>query len=512
MRREATQLVAQITMRIAIGGFQHETNTFAPSKATFDDFVRGRSWPPLAQGDEIFERSAGINVPIAGFIERLRKTTHQLIPTAWAGTSPSAHVTRDAFERIADMIVTRLRAALPLDAVYLDLHGAMVAEHFDDGEGELLARVRRVVGSDIPVVASLDLHANVTRRMVEHCDALIAYRTYPHVDMAETGERAAHFLLARLQGLGRPHVALRPLPFLIPLQTQSTMLEPAQSIYAQLAKLDGGTVDTLSFTPGFPAADFPECGPAVIAYGRSADAAAHVADRLRQIIEALESEFDTPVYTPEEGVRRAIAIARNATRPVVIADTQDNPGAGGNSDTTGMLRALVGANAQRAAIGLMVDPEAALAAHAAGEGATIEIGLGGKSRIPGDAPFHARFSVEKLAQGRFTCAGPFYRGVRMNLGPCARLAIGGVRIVVASDKPQMADQEMFRFIGIQPTREAILVNKSSVHFRADFAPIAEEILVCKAPGPMLADTSDFPWTNLAPGIRLKPNGARFTRS
>ena len=498
-------------MKIAIGGFQHETNTFAPSKATFDDFVRGRSWPPLAQGDEIFERSQGINVPIAGFIERLRKTTHRLIPTAWAGTSPSAHVTRNAFERIAELILRSLREAAPVDAVYLDLHGAMVAEHLDDGEGELLARVRQAVGPTIPVVASLDLHANVTRQMVEHADALIAYRTYPHIDMAETGERAAHFLLARLAGLSRPHAALRPLPFLIPLQTQSTMLEPAQSIYARLAKMEGGAIDTLSFAPGFPAADFPECGPTVLAYGRSAKAAAQSAQVLRAFIEALESEFDTPVYTPEDGVRRAIAIAGNASRPVVIADTQDNPGAGGNSDTTGMLRALVGANAQRAAIGLMVDPEAALAAHAVGEGASIAIGLGGKSNIAGDAPFHARFAVEKLAEGRFTCTGPFYRGVRMNLGPCACLRLGGVRIVVASDKPQMADREMYRFIGIEPAREAILVNKSSVHFRADFADIAEQILVCKAPGPMLADPSDFPWRNLAPGIRLKPNGRTFVR-
>lgn len=498
-------------MNIAIGGFQHETNTFAPSKATFDDFVRGRSWPPLAQGDEIFERSEGINVPIAGFIERLRKTTHRLVPTAWAGTSPSAHVTRDAFERICEMIVSRLRSAGRIDAVYLDLHGAMVAEHVDDGEGELLERVRAVVGADIPVVASLDLHANVTRRMVKHADALIAYRTYPHVDMAETGERAAHFLLARLEGLSRPHAVLEPLSFLIPLQTQSTMLEPGQSIYAHLAKMEGGGIDTLSFTPGFPAADFPECGPAVFAYGRSAETAQRAAQALREHIEALESEFDTPVYTPEEGVRRAIAIARNATRPVVIADTQDNPGAGGNSDTTGMLRALVGANAQRAAIGLIVDPETALAAHAVGEGASLEVGVGGKSNIPGDAPFHARFTVERLTEGKFTCTGPFYRGVRMNLGPCACLRIGGVRVVVASDKPQMADQEMYRFIGIEPTREAILVNKSSVHFRADFAPIAQEILVCKAPGPMLADPSDFPWRNLKPGIRLKPNGPRFGR-
>jgi microcystin degradation protein MlrC len=496
-------------MRIAIGGFQHETNTFAPSKATFDDFLRGRGWPPLAQGDEIFERCAGMNVPIAGFVERMRKTTHQLVPTAWAGTSPSAHVTRDAFERVAEMILSRLRAAGPLDAVCLDLHGAMVAEHVDDGEGELLARVRDLLGREIPLVASLDLHANVTRRMVEHADALIAYRTYPHIDMAETGERAAHFLLNRLQGLGRPHAALRRLPFLIPLQTQSTMLEPAQSIYAQLAKMDGGALDSLSFTPGFPAADFPECGPVVLAYGRSAQAAGETAEALRASIERLEGEFDAPVYTPEEGVRRAIAIAANATRPVVIADTQDNPGAGGNSDTTGMLRALVGASAQRASIGLIVDPQAALAAHSVGIGSSIELGLGGKSNVLGDAPFHGRFAVEKLSEGRFTCTGPFYRGAHLNLGPSACLRIGGVRIVVASDKPQMADQEMYRFIGIEPSREAILVNKSSVHFRADFASIAQEILVCKAPGPMLADPSDFPWRNLAPGIRLKPNGRPF---
>jgi len=247
------------------------------------------------------------------------------------------------------------------------------------------------------------------------------------------------------------------------------------------------------------------------AYGQSAEAAAHAADELRASIEALEAEFDFPVYTPEEGVRCATAIAARAQRPVVIADTQDNPGAGGNSDTTGMLRVLVGANAQRAAFGLMVDREAALAAHAAGQGGSIEIALGGKSRIPGDTPYQGRFVVERLSEGRFTCTGPFYRGARMNVGPSACLRIGGVRVVVASEKPQMADLEMYRFIGIEPTQQAILVNKSSVHFRADFAPIAEEILLCKAPGPMLADTSDFPWKNLAPGIRLKPCGRAFVR-
>jgi microcystin degradation protein MlrC len=496
-------------MRIAFGGFQHETNTFAPSKATFDAFSRGGGWPPLCQGSDIFDAVAGINLPVTGFIEGMKASRHTLVPTAWAAASPSAHVTRDAYERIAAMIVERLKTAGSLDAVYLDLHGAMVAEHFDDGEGELLERVRRVVGREMPVVVSLDLHANVTRRMVENTDILIAYRTYPHVDMAETGERAAAFLLRRLKGMPRPHVSVRRVPFLIPLISQCTMLEPTRAVYERLAELETPAITSLSFTPGFPAADFPECGPVVLAYAEDRNAAATAADALRQTVESYESNFDFPVLSPEEGVRRAMAIAQRARKPVVIADTQDNPGAGGNSDTTGMLRALVALNAQRAALGLMVDREAAAKAHGAGQGASIDLALGGKSNIPGDAPFHGRFVVERLADGKFTCKGPFYRGARMTLGPSACLRIGGVRIVVAGEKPQMADQEMYRFVGIEPTTQGILVNKSSVHFRADFTPIAEEIIVCKAPGPMLADPGDFPWKNLAPGLKVKPNGRVF---
>jgi microcystin degradation protein MlrC len=499
-------------MRIAIGGFQHETNTFAPSKATFEEFARGGAWPPLMQGGDLFDGVAGINLPVAGAIEQLARTGHQLVPTAWAAASPSAHVTEEAFERIAGMIVERLQRSGKLDGVYLDLHGAMVTEHLADGEGELLARVRAVIGPEVPLVASLDLHANLTRRMVEASDLLIAYRSYPHVDMAETGARAAAVLLQRLSGLARPHVALRRVPFLIPLQAQCTMLEPAQSLYAELPRREGGSVLSVSFTPGFPAADFAECGPAVLAYAQDRESAVRAADSLRAAVEAREAEFDYPVYAPRDAVRRAMHLARRAQRPVVLADTQDNPGAGGNSDTTGMLRALVEADPRRAAIGLIADPAAARIAHAAGEGASIEIPLGGKSGIAGDEPFHARFAVERLSDGRFTCTGPFYRGARMAIGPAACLRIDGVRIVVASDKPQMADREMYRFVGIEPTEQMILVNKSSVHFRADFAPIAEEILVCKAPGPMLADTSEFPWRNLPAGLRTKPLGPPFGAS
>jgi len=498
-------------MRIAIGGFQHETNTFAPSKARYEDFQRDGGWPGLRRGGEILDTMVARNLPIAGFIEQMKGTRHQLVPTTWAATEPSAHVTQDAYERIATMIVEGIRDAQP-DAVYLDLHGAMVAEHQDDGEGELLERVRRIVGPQTPIVASLDLHANLTERMLACADTLVAYRTYPHVDMAETGARAAYLLARRADGMARPLVAARRIPFLIPLSSQSTDLEPTRSVYTALAGLESRDVPTLSFTPGFPAADFPECGPVVFAYGTTAGHAEAAAHALALQVQQREAAFDLEVLSPEAAVRQAMQLAERATRPVVIADTQDNPGAGGDSDTTGMLRALLGCGAQRAALGLMVDAEAARAAHTAGVGRSITLALGGKSGVAGDSPFTGTFRVEALSDGRVQCNGPFSRGANMVLGPSACLSIEGVRVVVASHKTQLADQALYRFVGIEPTAQAILVNKSSVHFRADFTPIAHQILVAAAPGPMIADPSQFHWTRLAPGIRLKPMGRAFQAS
>ena len=180
--------------RIAVGGFLHETNTFAPTKATYDDFVHGGGWPAMAFGADVLKVMRNINVGLAGFVEAAEAQGWEMVPTISCGASPSAHVTKDAYERIVKVMVDGIKAAGPLDAVYLDLHGAMVTEHLDDGEGEILARVREVIGKDLPLVVSLDLHANVTPEMVEHADALIAYRTYPHVDMADTGRAAARHL------------------------------------------------------------------------------------------------------------------------------------------------------------------------------------------------------------------------------------------------------------------------------------------------------------------------------
>ena len=491
--------------RIAIGGFLHETNTFAPSKATLDDFRSGGGAGRMVEGADVIARTESINAGIAGVIEVGREAGWELIPTLFAATSPSAHVTEEAFEVITGRIMELVAAAGPLDGVFMDLHGAMVTEHFDDGEGEFLRRLREVVGPDVPVAVTLDLHANSTALMMEKADLLETYRTYPHVDMTETGRRAGRSLAKMLGGARFPKAFLQA-PYLSAIAWQCTDMEPAKRLYALLESLvDGEAVEAMSFNMGFPAADFADCGMSISAYGTGAEAAAKT---LMDAVIAAEADFAGKVWTPEEGVAEAMRLAEGATRPVIISDTQDNPGAGADSDTTGMIKALVAAGA-KAAIGNVFDPESAAAAHAAGEGATVRLSLGSKSNWPGDAPLDAEFVVEKLSDGTFPAKGPYYLGRMMNMGPSARLRIGDVRIVVVSAKAQMADREMFRQVGIDPEDEALLVVKSSVHFRADFAPIAETILVCAAPGPMAVDPATLPWTKLRAGVRPGPFAPPF---
>jgi microcystin degradation protein MlrC len=495
---------------IAVGGMQHETNTFAPSKAEYRAFEEGGGWPPLQRGEPLFDAVAGANIPVQGAIEALRARGHTLVPLAWAAASPSAHVTRDAFERIAGDLVDRLRAAGPVDAVYLDLHGAMVCEHHDDGEGELLRRVREVVGPAVPVAASLDLHANVTRAMVALSDVLAIYRTYPHVDMAATGARAAARLDSMLSTGRRPAKRMHAFDYLTGLPSQCTFIEPARSLFELMQRLEQRHGVWLDFAPGFPMADFAECGMTVVGYGDDATALGAAMAEMVGAVEAAEPDFALELLTPDDAVARAVAVGAPGA-PVVLADTQDNTGAGGNGDTTGLLAAMIRQQAPDAVLGMLIDPPSAKRAHEAGQGATLEFALGEISGVPGHVPLAGRFTVERLADGRFTCTGPMFRGFRMTLGPMALLreVRSGVRVVLASRKCQAADQEMFRHVGIEPIRQRVVALKSSVHFRADFQPIAREVLVVRSPGPALADPADFPWKRLRRGIRMRPLGPVF---
>jgi microcystin degradation protein MlrC len=507
--------------RIAVGGFQHETNTFAPQKATWEDFERADAWPPFLRGAEMIAAVEGFNIPIAGAITTLQALGHEIVPLSWCSAPPSSYVEKDAYEKVAGWIIEDLKDKGPFDAIYLDLHGAMVAEHYEDGEGELMRRVRAVVGDGVPLVASLDYHTNMTPEMVKYSTAMVGYRTYPHIDMADTGRKAAELLDRLLKDKRMLHKAFRQIDFLIPLVWQCTLLDPAKGIFELLGEIERGTdrggapsgshnqgIVSLTHTPGFPPADIRECGPALVVYGYDKGATEAAADRLAAAIKAKEKAFAGKLWTSDEAVVEAMRLAKNATKPVILADVQDNPGTGGTSDTVGLLRALIAHKAKGAVIGMIVDPQAAEAAAEAGEGAILKRGIGAAVGFAGETPVEASWRVVKLGSGVFTGTGPFYNGAKFQIGPMALLTdeASGVSVVLACKRVQAADQEMFRHVGIEPSKVAILALKSTVHFRADFQPIAATILTVQSPGAHLTDPVDFPYRNLRRGIRLRPEG------
>jgi microcystin degradation protein MlrC len=489
--------------RIAVGGFQHETNTFATVPATYADFEAPDAWPGLTRGVALFEAVAGVNLPAAGFVQEARSLHHHLLPLTWCSAQPSGRVTRDAYERISALLLDDLRAHGAVDAVYLDLHGAMVAEHVDDADGEILRRVRDAVGPAVPIVASLDFHANLSPQMAQAATALVTYRTYPHVDMAETGARAARVMHDVLRG-ARAANHLEQADFLIPLTSQSTLAEPLQSLMAEAAAAERSPLLSVCLAPGFPAADVADCGPAVYACGTEAAAVTSTARRIAAELHRHEAEFALELFTVEQAIAQVARAATARGRPIILADTQDNPGAGGNADTMSLIKALVASGVQRVLAGVLCDPDAAARAHAAGMDATVDLALGARTGTAGETPLRARFRVRGLGDGRFTGTGPFYHGGRFELGPMALLETGGVHIAVASRKQQAADQAMFRHLGAEPADHAVLALKSSVHFRADFGPIASRIMVVEAPGPNIADPARLRFTRLRPGMRTSP--------
>ncbi len=497
-------------MHILIAGFQHETNTFAPTKADWAAFTRGDGFPSYVHGSAMQAKFMGVNMPIGGFMAYAKEQGWTVKPSGWAGASPSAHVTRDAFEKIAGIILEDA-AAKDFDAVYLDLHGAAVAEHTDDCEGELLSRLRKLLGPNIPIVVSLDSHANVTEQMIALADSITCYRTYPHIDMADTGKRAGAMLAQRVKQQRIANKVFVRLPYLLPLNSQSTMLEPAASAMALLKQIDNATGSFLNFATGFPAADFAQCGPSVWGYGDNAEAA------VRQLLQHLlkgRAHWRIQLQDADQTVKQALELAANAsTGPVVIADTQDNPGAGGDSNTTGLLHALINAGAgkrfpKQVALGLLHDPQTAQAAKQIGVGGILQRAIG-KSVNTGwagmsEPAVEQAWKVVSLSDGSVLTKGPMMRGLTVQLGTSTLLEAQGIYVCVVSGKTQLLDREYYRFLGIEPEAMKILVNKSSVHFRADFTPIASHILVAKSPGPMAADPADLPWQHLSPATDLRP--------
>ncbi|WP_417459301.1 M81 family metallopeptidase [Kordiimonas sp.] len=496
-------------MRVAIAGFQHETNSFVEGTTPFEAFVQPDAWPGMLQGAEMIAGTRRRNLPITGFIEAAEARGWQLAPLLWCSAAPSGLVERAAYGQISDDLIFRLDSAGPVDAVYLDLHGAMVAEGAPDADGMLLRRVRDLIGPDVLLVASLDFHANVSDEMVQATDALVVFRTYPHVDMADTGRRAA-CRLAQMACRSRRDTptkkALVKVPFLIPMGTQSTLEGPMAEMMARIAELEawGGAVE---FAAGFPLADVVECGPAIIGYG---DCGAASVVKLSELMAILEHKFTERLLTPDEAVS-AIEdrIYGEGCGPVILADTQDNPGCGGTGDTVGLLRSLIDADICGAVVGVLHDPRAAEKAHKAGVGAVVDVALGARHGF-GETPLAVRATVEALADGNFVGTGPFYQGCEFALGRMACLRVGDVRVVVSSVRQQAADKAMFRHVGIEPDGARVLALKSSVHYRADFGAIARACLTVVSPGANVADLSQLSYTALRGDVRIA-GGRKITR-
>jgi microcystin degradation protein MlrC len=513
-------------MRIFIAGYQHETNTFAPTLADWDAFNAGHTFPAYRRGAKLIETFKDINIPVGGFIQAALKNGWELVPSVWAGATPSSYVTTEAFERICGDICEDLAGAVKqgIDAVYLDLHGAAVAQNADDSEGELITRIRAIVGDSVPIVGSLDLHANVTERMLHTADALVSYRTYPHIDMADTGRLAAK-LLERRFALGRKEkLHYQRFAYMIPLNAQSTWMQPAKRLYDELIASDAAHDVVLSFCMGFPAADFAECAPMIWGYGEQAAKA----------VSALYAsakppkQWDPGVLPVAQAVALAIERAAQSNKPIVIADTQDNPGAGGDSNTTGVLHELLRQGAgkrfpERVALGMLYDPESAEQVQSwvknqplapvnieefAIKNRVINLNLGqAVMTFTGqlsDPPVQAEFTIEQLSDGVCTYKGPMMTGVTAHLGKSCALNIEGIRVAVVSGKAQLLDRELLRMVGIQAEEMKIIVVKSSNHFRADFTPLVadatKDVIVAKAAGPMAADAGDLPWKKLSSAI------------
>ena len=476
--------------RIVIGEISHETNTFSPP--TTLQMFRDRHWD---HGQEILARERGTRTYLGGMIEAGERLGVTLLPTFAARTEPWGTITRDAYDTMVAELVRGIQQAMPLDAICLALHGAGIADGVPDLESGVLEAVRDVVGDAMPIAVTLDLHGNITPRMVSLATGLFGVHEYPHTDSYERGQEAVAFLLRVLRNEIKPAMAIEALPLVIP--ASASALEPARTINALCHHWEQqpGLIDCVFFH-GFSHTDLPDAGVTVVAVAeRDAGLAGRAVQAVAQEIWARREAFHVEFPQPAEAVAEAVRLAGAAT-PVVINEMSDNPGGGAPGDGTHLLRAMVEAGLTDSAFGTVYDPEASDAAHDAGVGATLRVRLGGKhDRLHGD-PLDLKVYVKSLTDGQFKLSTPMGQGAPMNLGKMARLACGGIDIVVASKRTQVLDPEPFRLHGIDVGRCRIVGLKSSAHFRAGFSAIAKHIVTADPPGITTSNLSNLPYRRL----------------
>lgn len=465
-------------MKIALGQVWQETNTFNPiltTMETFRNFGYVTDADLLTQFREVSE--------LGGFIAAGEADPG---PIDWAplirvGAWPSGPVTAEARAYFQRELLERLERAWPLDGVLLSLHGAMVAQDADDVEGELLTAVRECVGPNVPVAASLDLHANVTERMVAAADLLCGYHTAPHVDLLETGEKTARLLFAVARGQARPVTAFRKLPMIVPAERHITSEGPMKDLFDRVkAEEQRAGVLSVSLFPVQPWLDLPDLGWSVLATTDGDEGLAQqIVDGLAEMAWAYRDRFDVERLPPGEAIDRAWALDG---RPVVIADAADSTNSGAPGDSTILLRELLAREPKEPVFLTVVDPEAVEQALTAGVGAEVELDLGGKRDSVFSQPVRVTARVRLHFDGRYRISGHGGKNLAINTGRTVLLEVGEIRIVVSEAPGPGHHPKVYETVGLNPREAKIVIVKSPSGFRADYGPFAREIFLADCPG------------------------------
>ena len=464
-----------MSYKILTAELMHETNTFSRI-ATDEQAFRNCFY--LVGSDAIAERDH-LNTELAGFLEIGRNYGWHIDHVLSAGAGPGGKVTCSAFDWLADPIVAAARAGA-YDGILLGLHGAMVTDFSEDGEGELLRRLRAVTGDGIPIAITLDLHANVTAAMCELADIIVSYKTYPHIDQRETACQAAQILQRSLAGDISPRTLRVTCPMLEEVNGGRTDIGPmVEWVRAARDWEQRDDVHAVSINGGFASADIAEAGPSVLVTA-SGDWQAHTDFANRIVVDMWDQRHRVLNDYLEVDAAAAIAARFNANDgPLVIADYADNPGAGAYGDATSLLAALLEAGISNACFGPMVDAETVqqLLQHQPGD--RLEISLGGKvDPTHGGAPLELRVELISTSDGRYVGSGAMIGGLHRSFGPTAVIRADGIEILVTTVAQQLLDLEQFRSFGIDPAAKRVVALKSMQHFRAEFEPIAGRVIVC----------------------------------
>lgn len=448
--------------RILLAYFKHESNNFNEKPTTLTDYKK-RS---LFFGEDVLKVCTGAKTEPGAYIDVFSKRPDvELIPVVMGDASPGGCVTRETFEYFKDAIIDGYLKASEegkVDGIALTLHGAMITDFSEDGEGVLLKAVRETAGNEIPIVATLDYHANMTPEMAEYATALFPARYYPHTDFYDRGVEAANMLLDILDGRAHPVCSLKKIPMIVP--HLDTSEEPLCSLIADLiAESSVPGVLYAYFIGGFSRANIRDAGSAVYVIAeKDAALAEKISDKYyRRIMNSLEG-FELSLKDPADAVSDAIA----APYITVIADAADNPGSGLMSDATEIFHELIRQGAEKTAAALIWDPETVKEALKAGPGAYFDAAIGGKSSSTVGAPVCGKAYVKSIHDGIFRLKGPMNRGALQNAGMTAVLELSGITFVVCSNRTQAFDEEAFRAFGVEPSDYHIIVLKSSIHYRA----------------------------------------------